>query len=318
VRALPAVRDAGLGAALPPSAGFVALSLTHEDEKGHRETSLMTFAPITSGYLAAVGARLLEGRDFTDHDSASSPPVAVLSASAGRLLFGDRNPVGRELSFALPGGKGKPRVVGVVSDVKYSGLDRPRSATMYVPWQVMPSSAVFLVARTAGDPRAVAPDVRAIIRDLDPNQPIQTMRSLEDVVSASVAGQEFRGRIATSFAGLALLVAIVGLTGVVARSVVERRRELAIRLALGASPARVLRIALGEAVAVTVAGVLVGLGGAALAGRGLGSLLFGVTPFDLLTFTAGAAAVAVLAVTAAWLPARRAAAISPAELMREE
>ena len=98
----------------------------------------------------------------------------------------------------------------------------------------------------------------------------------------------------------------------------ERRRELAIRLALGASPARVLRTALGEAVAVTVAGVLVGLGGAALAGRGLGSLLFGVTPFDPLTFTAGAAAVAVLAVTAAWLPARRTAEVSPAELMREE
>ena len=131
-------------------------------------------------------------------------------------------------------------------------------------------------------------------------------------------GQRFRGQLATSFAALALLVAIVGLAGVVARSVVERRRELAIRLALGASPARVLRTALAEAVGVTVVGVALGFGGAALAGRGLGSLLFGVTAFDPLTFTIGSTAVALLAIAAAWLPARRAAEVSPAELMREE
>ncbi len=318
VRALPTVRAVGLGAALPPATGFVTMGFIREDDQGHRESSFMTFAPVTDGYLGAIGARLLQGRDFTEADGTASPPVVVLSASALPFLFKDRDPIGQEVPFALPGTKTKPRVIGVVSDVKYLGLDKPRDAAMYVPWQVMPSSVVFLVVRTTGAPTAIAPDVRAAIRDLDPNQPIPTMRSLEDVVSASVAGQEFRGRLATSFAGLALLVAIVGLAGVVARSVVERRRELAIRLALGASPARVLRTALGEAVAVTVAGVLVGLGGAALAGRGLGSLLFGVTPFDPLTFTAGAAAVAVLAVTAAWLPARRTAEVSPAELMREE
>jgi len=318
VRALPGVRAAGLGAALPPTTGFLAVSFRREDDRGRRNSSIMTFAPITDGYLAAIGARLVEGRDFTEADAAAPQPVAVISASAVPLLFEDGDAIGQTLPFALPGTKEEARVIGVVSVVKYSGLDKPRSATIYMPWQIMPSSVVFLVARTAGTPTSIAPDVRAAIRDLDPNQPIQTMRSLEDVVSASVAGQRFRGRLATSFAALALLVAIVGLAGAVTRSVVERRRELAIRLALGASHARVLRGALAEAVGVILVGVPGGLGGAALAGRGLGSMLFGVTPFDPVTFSAGASTVAVLAIIAAWLPARRATDVSPAELMREE
>ncbi|OGU32690.1 MAG: hypothetical protein A3K13_14290, partial [Gemmatimonadetes bacterium RIFCSPLOWO2_12_FULL_68_9] len=269
VRALPAVRSAGVGGALPPEAGFVFMSVALEDEAGHRETIMMDFAPVTGGYLAAIGAHLLSGRDFTEADAAASPPVTVISASVVPFFFKDRDPIGQDLPFALPGTKEKPRVIGIANDVKYSGLNKPLGTTMWVPWQRLPSSVVFLVVRAAGDPAALAPDVRSIIRNLDPAQPIATMRSLEDVVSASVAGPRFRARLGISFAALALLVAIVGLAGVVARSVVERRRELAIRLALGASPARVLHAALSEAVGVTLAGVALGLGGAALAGRAL-------------------------------------------------
>ena len=209
-------------------------------------------------------------------------------------------------------------IVAVVDDMKYQGLAAPRAGSIYVPWPRAPTGVAHLVVRTTGDPLALAPAVRDLIVTLNPSLPVPDVRTLEDHVAGSIADRRLRVLPAAGFAALALAVAMVGLFGAIARAVAERRHELAIRAAVGASPGRLVRLVLRSALAVTGAGLATGLLAAAATGRGLASLLYGVGPYDPATFAAAFAAVVLAALAATAIPARRAARLDPMIALRAE
>jgi hypothetical protein len=282
---------------------------------------MIALASATPGYFQALGVRLVRGRLFDDSEIARGAPVVVLSESSARHLSPNRDIVGRDLPFTpppAPRGAPRPQVVGVVSDIKYVGLDAPAGAALYVPWERLPAGVSYLVVRTSGDPVALASSIRREVRAIDPTMPVPDVRLLEDEILNSIADRRLRLVPAISFAVLALAVALVGLSASVARAVAERRRELAIRGALGASPQRNLRMVMREGAVVMALGVGLGLAGSAGVGRLLATLLYGVSPYDPLTFATVAAIVAVGALGACYLAARRTLRVDLLELLRAE
>ena len=244
----------------------------------------------------------------------------MLSETAARFVYPDEDSVGRRFyynSIDALAIAGRAPIVAVVDDMKYQGLAAPRAGSIYVPWPRAPTGVSYLVVRTAGDPMALAPAIRDLIRTLNPTLPVPEVRTLEDHVAGSITARRLRVLPAAGFAALALAVAMVGLFGALARAVAERRHELAIRAAVGASPGRLVRLVLRSALAVTGAGLAAGLLAAAATGRGLASLLYGVGPYDPVTFAA-AAAVVLAALAASAIPARRAARLDPMVVLRAD
>jgi putative ABC transport system permease protein len=319
--ALPGVRAAGVGSALPPRVAPLALGIT-VNAKGRSQMQVLTLVSVTPGYLPALGARLVRGRMLEESDFARSEPVALMSESAARHLSPAGDPVGRPLPFPLPASNGvkgrKPEIVGIVRDIKFSGLDSPVAGTVYVMWPDLPAGVGYLVVRADGDPGPVVASLRRLVRDIDPNLPIPDVRSLDDEILASIADRRLRLIPAISFGVLAFVVALVGLSAAMTRAVNERHRELAIRCALGASPGRTLRMVVREGALVTGIGIAVGLGVAAAASRTLASLLFGVTPHDALTFSTAAVLVAAGGLGACWIVGRRAARGDVLDLLRSQ
>ena len=323
VRGLPGVRAAGVGSVLPPDDDPVSVEFVYEDDRGaaSRREIVLSFGAVTRDYFAALGARLRNGRRFdAGHDLAEVSPV-MLSETAARFIHPNRDPIGRPMWYgdidALDIARESP-VIAVVDDMKYAGLAAPRGGSIYVPWARVPTGVSHLVVRTTGDPMALAPAVRDLIRTLNPSLPAPDVRSLEDHVAGSIAERRLRALPAAGFAALALAVAMVGLFGALARAVAERRQELAVRAAVGASPGRLVRLVLRSAVAVTGAGLAAGLPAAAATGRGLSSLLYGVGPYDPATFAAVAAVVVLTALGASAIPARRAARLDPMVALRAD
>jgi predicted lysophospholipase L1 biosynthesis ABC-type transport system permease subunit len=247
--------------------------------------------------------------------------VAVLSESAARYLSPNRDIVDRALPFSFPpiaGRARRPRIIGIVGDIKYAGLDSAWRATAYFLWNDLPAGTSHLVVRTAQDPAGLAPALRRVVRDADPSMPVPDVRSLEDEILRSIADRRLRVLPAASFAVLALAVALVGLSASVGRAVAERRRELAIRGALGATPGGNLRMIVGEGARWTALGVVVGLAAAGAVGRTLATLLYGVSPHDPATFAAVAVLVAAGALGTCYLAARRALQQDLLQLLRAE
>ena len=323
VRGLPGVQAAGVGSVLPPDDDPVSVELIYEDERGEasRREIVLTFGAVTRGYFAALGTRLRAGRRFDAADNLAEAGPLILSETAARFFSPDRDPIGRLSPYnidTLDIAAGKSRVIAVVDDMKYEGLAAPRGGTIYVPWPRVPTGVSHLVVRTTGDPMTLAPAVRDLVRTLNPALPVPEVRSLADHVAGSIAERRLRAVPAAGFAALALAVAMVGLFGTLARAVVERRQELAIRAAVGASPGRLVRLVLRSAVAVTGLGLAVGLPAAVATGRGLASLLYGVRPYDPATLAAVAVAVVLTALAASTIPARRAARLDPMVVLRAE
>ncbi len=320
VRALPAVEHAALGTNIPPRVSQIMFSV-QVVTNGRSTTHTVHLASVSSDFFGAVGIRVLEGHGIDEGDEQRDGPVIVLSESAARLLSPGKSLVGRELPWPLPAGAGKgrrPLVVGTVSDVKYGGLDAPAFSAIYTRWTDLPSSVGHLVVRTSGDPALLAPAIRKTIHSVDPSLPVTDIRTLRQEYATSIADRRIRLIPAAGFAVLAIVVALVGLGGLLARAVTERRRELAIRTVLGATPAGAVGIIVREGVLLAAAGVVLGLGAGAAAARALQSLLYGVRPLDPLTFAAVAIVVSGAALLTSFLAARRAARIEPVELLRSE
>ena len=326
VRGLPGVRAAGVGSVLPPDDDPVSVEYVYEDDRGaaSQREIILSLGAVTRGYFAALGTRLQEGRRFDAADNLAETSPVMLSETAARFVYPDEAPeapLPRPMPYgAIPAlgiGRWAP-VIAVVDDMKYAGLAAPRGGSIYAPWARVPNGVSHLVVRTTGDPMALAPAVRDLIRTLDPSLPVPEVRSLEDHVAGSIAERRLRALPAAGFAALALAVAMVGLFGALARAVVERRHELAVRAAVGASPGRLVRLVLRSAVAVTGVGLAAGLPAAAATGRGLSSLLYGVGPYDPATFAAVAAVVVLTALAAAAIPARRAARLDPMVALRAD
>jgi putative ABC transport system permease protein len=252
---IPGVRAAGLATSLPPALSRMRVSFALPSAAdGVRKDYLADLVPITSRYFRTVGVPLLRGRGFADADNAAGPEVAIVSASTARTLFGDGGAVGRQLPAGL---EGDPvTIVGVVADVKYSGLAAGAPLAVYVPYSQRPFRAVHLFVRVDGDPVAVTPNIRRAVASVDPRIAIVEVRSLADVVNAATAQLRLRTIIFVALASLALLLAAVGLSGVVAYSVSQRTREIGIRIALGASAQDVVRMVLSNATRLSVAGVV--------------------------------------------------------------
>ena len=312
VRALPTVTAAGVGSMLPPADAPISINLWMNRDTGD-DRRVLSWGAVTSGFFEALGTSLEDGRRFRVEDERAVIPNAILSVSAARFIFRDDSVIGKSMGWAVErmALTRDTTVLGVVGDMKYRGLAADRDASIYVPWPQRPMGLSHLVVRSSGDPSALVPTLRRHIARLDPTLPLSEVRTLEDHVADSIAGRRLQLVPAVAVAALALVVSMFGLFGALGRAVAERRHELSIRAAVGASPARLVRLVAVGSLAMTTVGLLAGLASAAVMGRGLASLLYGVSPYDPLTFFGVTLLVLGGAVAATLVPARRAARLDP-------
>jgi putative ABC transport system permease protein len=316
----PGVEAAGVVSRLPLASRAAAQAFLIEGRP--LESALQNSvepAYASPGYFTTMGTRLRRGRLFTDEDTSDRPPVLIVSESFARRYFPDRDPIGVRIR---PGGLESTAawftIVGVVEDIRTVSLDRPPDAQSYrCAWQ-RSDLAMGLVVRASGDPRSVEPALRAAIADLDPDLPVFGVRPMPDLIAANLASRRFAVATVGAFAGLALLLAVVGLHSVLSYLVRQRTSEIGLRMALGATPRRVLTLVLGEGLGLAAAGIVLGLAGGAIAARAISRLLVGVGPIDPWTFGAQAALLALAAAVACWIPARRALRVDPLVALRQE
>ena len=318
IQSLPGVKSASLINSVPFGMMFIQGDF---DIEGQPKPTLFVGTPkIDAGYFNTMHIPLLAGRDFTEQDAASAPKVAVISERIVRDYFpgGPAEALGRRVRVSDPGDW--LTVVGVVADIRQRGLDQDVKPMIYAPFQQDRGGFVRFVSfvvRTV-TPASVADGVRAEIRRAAPDLPIESTVTMDEALAASVAQPRFRTVLLGLFATTATLIATCGLYGLMAYSVAQRRREIGVRMALGATRRDVLRLVLTRALRIVVAGLIVGLAGAAGVTRVLQTFLFGVTPTDPLVFTIVTLLLLAVGLMAAWLPARRATRIDPWSALRAE
>jgi putative ABC transport system permease protein len=271
---------------------------------------------VNSGYFAAMGIPLERGRRFGGADRYETPPVAVIDEVFARQTFGDRDPIGARMK--LPGRDSLATIVGIVRHVKHYGLDQESGGQIYMSHLQYPWRWMTIAVRTAGSPFHAAPVAKRVVRALDPTLAVYSIGTMEAHMAELGQGRRFVLTLLGVFAAVAIVMAAVGLYGVIAYSVTERRQEIGIRVALGARVADVTRLVLRQGAALTTAGVVLGIGTAVAGGRLVAGLLFGVSARDPLVFGAVATLLAVVALAASYVPAKRAAAVDPVEVLRGE
>jgi putative ABC transport system permease protein len=317
--AAPGVRVVGLGTAVPPAVSRMRVSLHRDGESVDYMADLVAASP---GYFQALGMRLLAGRWFTTADDAQHSPVMIMTTNTARRFFGEGNPIGQTL--VLPtmrdGARGSARValVGVVANVRYSGLLLTPDDVVYRPFAQQVWVAPFVVARTTLPADGLVDVFRREIATVNPHLVVADARTLDERLADAVAQPRLRASVLVGVAGLALVLAMVGLSGVVAHSVSLRTKEFGVRMALGADRVAILTLVLGESVRTAVAGVAIGLVAAYALTRLLTSVLYGVSPTDGVSFAAAAATLFVVAVASAYGPARRATAVDPLVALRQD
>jgi predicted permease len=279
------------------------------------------FETVTPAYFETLGLEMVRGRAFTIADDAEAPKIAIVNESAARHYFGDADPLGRRITYNFGGGfqfdDSWLTLVGVVADSRVTAIDRVGQHVLYLPEaQSFPAQTVLV--RTQGDPRTVTPQVVETLRALDPDRPLEHIHTLAELRDESLAPQRLNATLFAIFAGLALTIAAVGVAAVLAFTVSARRRELGIRAALGAAPARLLGLVLRDGGAMALLGLALGAAGAVVLTRFLQGLLYEVEPLDAPTFLAVAALLLAVALGAALVPARRATKASPVEVLRSE
>jgi predicted permease len=274
------------------------------------------YAVVAGRYFEAMGIPLIVGRRFDTRDKADAPPVIIVNAEFARRQFPGENAIGKRIvpRFDFTGA---PReIVGIIADIKQTALDADPAQQMYVPEEQMPYPFMNVVLRTAGDPATALPVLRRELRALDPSLALSNVRLIDEVFENSLARQRFSMVVIAVFAGAALALALVGLYGVIALSVGQRRREIGVRMALGARAIDVLRMVLGEGARLTMLGIAVGLVAAFGVMRVLRSLLYDVSTTDVTIYAGAAVLVAAVALLATYLPARRATRVDPTEALR--
>jgi len=273
---------------------------------------------ISGDYFQAMGIPIVRGRAFTAADSRDAPGVAIVSEAFARTAWPNEDPIGKRFQAGNATRTGPVTVVGVVGGVRHVTLDAAPGPEMYRPLAQAPMSMVTVVMRTAGDPLAIASLARQTIRDIDPDVPISDLRSVDQVLSASVARPRLVMSLLLVFAGVGVVLGAVGVYGVIAYAVGERRREIGVRIALGAEPRTVAGSVVLHGLRYAAIGVALGLAGAFAATRAMQTLLFGVTPTDPLTFGALSAFLIAVAALASYVPARSAARTDPMVALRSE
>ena len=316
LRALPGVSTVGASTSMPPSRIQEAESYQVVGKPralpGHEPTAI--FIPATPGYTEALGIRLLRGRTFRSADDAGAPQVMMISAALAREQFGTADPVGHQINV----NDEDRTIVGVVGDAVYEGVGTPVGPVIYVPYAQEPFPGVWIAIRSALDASALVSQVRDAVHRVDGELPTHRTVPLESMLAESVVRPRFHAWLLGTFGGLALLLASVGIYGVIAYVVTQRRSEIGIRLALGAPTRTVVAMVLRSGMLPVAIGILAGLVVAAIGSRLIAGLLYGVAATDRITYAGVAAVLASAGLLAAYVPARRAARVDPLSAIRAE
>jgi putative ABC transport system permease protein len=319
-RALPGVLSSALSTTLPMSGSDVGVGFSIEGRPDTADVATRksaTFFAVSPDYFTTMGIRLLRGRAFTARDDEHAPNVIVIGETFAKRYWPDENPIGRRITIGY-NNTGPREIVGVAADVKQSDLAERAPLEMYTPFPQTPWPFLAVAVRTEGDPAAMAAGLRRVLAHIDPDQPAAEIKTLSAYVTRAIATPRFTAMLFAGFAGLALLLAGFGLFSVIAYSVAQRRREIGIRVALGAQPSAIRSLVLSQALWLGVAGLVIGVAGALAATRVLGSLLYGVSASDPATFGAVSAALFLVMLAAAYLPARRATRVDPMVALRAD
>jgi putative ABC transport system permease protein len=273
---------------------------------------------ITPGYFAAMGIRVLQGRGFTDADDERAPKVAVVSRALAERYWPAANPIGKRLKLARYASQAPwITVVGVVADVRHGRLAQPSRQVIYYPHAQLPDNGMELVIRGAAAPGTIAGGVRDVIRRLDPDLPVDSLKPMSEIVRASLFNEELELALLGAFAVFAVVLAAAGVYGVMAYGISQRLQEFGIRVALGATSGDIVRLVAGYGLRLTASGIAIGLIGAWLAASSLAGLVYGLPPRDPAIFSATAALLAAVALAACFLPARAAVKVNPLDALRE-
>jgi putative ABC transport system permease protein len=276
---------------------------------------------VSDGYFQTIGARIIGGREFLPSDRADGPNIVLVNEAFAKHWFPGENAVGKSIGMAPTqiNGMGAPaQIIGVVGDIRQTSMDEPGRETIYEDNMINGRVKVALVARTAGEPITMARKLREAIWSVDKEQPITSIETFEDVVSGSMARPRLLTVLLGSFGALGLILGALGIYGVLAYLVNERQREIGVRIALGAPASSVLWMFVGRGLALTGAGLAIGLGGALMLTRLMSGVLYGVKATDPLTFAAVGSILLGVAALASWIPARRAAHVDPVEALRSD
>jgi len=273
---------------------------------------------IAGDYFETMGVPLVRGRTFTDQDQLGNPWRVVISRRVAELLWPGEDPIGRTMILWKGQSNQQAEVIGVVGDMRERGLAADPTLATYLPYRGGSWTPIQLVVHTAGEPTAIVPLLRSALAEVDPTLPLADVQTLDDVVTESLASSRFVTVLLGAFAGVAMLLALAGVYGVLAYSVSRRTGEIGVRLALGASHGSVMRLIVGQGMRPVVIGVGAGLVGAFVLSRLMESFLFGVTAGDPMTYAAAAGALTLAAVVACYVPARQALAVDPVTALRED
>lgn len=322
LQAQPGLRDSALAAPLPMDrqgqANF-AFSIVGAPPLPPGKTQTADYATVSPNYFRTMQIPLLRGRLFSEQDSPSSPNVAIISETLARRYFPNQDPLGRQMKFGFPPNTNVSReVVGIVGDVRDASLSRNPGPMMYVPFAQAPLYGGEVVVRRSLSTSSIAAGIREAVHSIDKNLPVTDIASFNDVVGQSVSQERFRTFLLGSFSALALVLATVGIFGVISYSVAQRTHEIGVRIALGAGRNEILRLILGQGTRLALFGLGIGLVAALLLTRLMSSLLYGVSATDPVTFTSVAILLLGVALGACYIPARRAMRVDPVVALRHD
>jgi predicted permease len=318
----PAIRSVGSSTSLPPDRNSMTDNFVAEGQQipAGQAAPVAPLVFVDENYFKTLGVPLVAGRFFDERDVPGAPPVVIVNETLARRYFPSGVAVGKRLK---EGGAERPNnpwmeIVGVVGDVKYSGLNAPPEPAFYLADRQQPLGRRFVVVRTVADPRSALQSIRSAVSALDPDVPVSRLSTIDELMTRSVAAPRFRTTLVTIFAILGLVLAAIGVYGVMAYIVSERTPELGVRVALGATTRDLIRMVLVEALALAAAGVALGVAGAVVTTRLMASLLFGVKPTDPATFALIAGLLMAIALAGSYVPMRRATRVDPMATLRSE
>jgi putative ABC transport system permease protein len=321
ISALPGVERASISGndTLPMNSGrnYSPFSIQGRPVDSERNP-VADIAVIDSEYFRTMEVPLISGRNFSVYDTYKTKPVAVIDQTLAQRYWPGETPLGQELKFAFGRGKQGLTIVGVAGEIKSDGFDAPSVPHIYVSLgQFAPVNAVVFL-RSKGGVERLGEAVRHEVETVDPNVPVHSISSMDQIIARSVADRRFALQLLGVFAGVALLLAAMGIYGVMSYSAAQRAHEIGVRIALGAQRMHILRMAIGEGMRLVAIGLAFGLAGAAALTRFVRAMLFNVSPFDPTTFTAISAVLAAVALLACYIPARRATRVDPLTALREQ
>jgi putative ABC transport system permease protein len=316
VKALPGVRSAAAVSSLPlggndSDAGFL---IEGRPAPQPDQRPVAWISSVSQDYFRTMGMRLIAGREFNERDNENSPKVVIISQATARRHFPNEDPIGKRIGNGRP--DGWREIVGITADVKHFGLTQDARVSMFFPDRQRPSRQMFIVARTAADPLSLGPALRGVVAAMDKNLAVSNISAMEEVTAQSIGQERFTLLLLGLFSALALSLAVAGIYGVMSYAVAQRTHEIGVRVALGAQTRDVLKLVVTQGMALVLAGAGIGLASSLALTGFIRGLLFGVSATDPLTFVAVAALLALVALVACYVPARRASKVDPMIALR--